>query len=52
MPDDLTIESLVRSFGADPSAFSYGIEDHPNEQQQKPALIDLNDFGHLFVVGF
>jgi S-DNA-T family DNA segregation ATPase FtsK/SpoIIIE len=41
----------VRSFGADPSAFAYGVEDHPAEQRQNAALIDLDHFGHLFVVG-
>ncbi|HEY4225152.1 MAG TPA: FtsK/SpoIIIE domain-containing protein [Pseudolysinimonas sp.] len=51
LPDEVTIESLVRAFGADPAAFSYGIEDHPSQQLQKPALIDLDVFGHLFVIG-
>ncbi|MEP6842015.1 MAG: FtsK/SpoIIIE domain-containing protein, partial [Pseudolysinimonas sp.] len=51
LPDELTIESLVRSFGADPKAFSYGVEDHPSEQLQNAALIDLDSFGHLFVIG-
>jgi S-DNA-T family DNA segregation ATPase FtsK/SpoIIIE len=51
LPEEVTIEALVRTFGADTSAFSYGVEDHPAQQQQKPALIDLDEFGHLFVVG-
>jgi len=51
LPDELTIESLVRSYGADPKAFAYGVEDHPDEQRQNAALIDLDSFGHLFVVG-
>ena len=51
LPDELTIETLVRSFGADPKAFAYGVEDHPSEQSQNAALIDLDRFGHLFVVG-
>ena len=51
LPDEVTIESLVRTFGADPAAFAYGIEDHPDQQSQKPALIDLDVFGHLFVIG-
>jgi S-DNA-T family DNA segregation ATPase FtsK/SpoIIIE len=51
LPDEVTIESLVRTFGADPSAFAYGVEDHPDQQLQKPALIDLDQFGHLFIVG-
>jgi len=51
LPENVTIESLARSFGADPSAFAYGVEDHPNEQRQNAALIDLDTFGHLFVVG-
>ncbi|MEO6116202.1 MAG: FtsK/SpoIIIE domain-containing protein, partial [Pseudolysinimonas sp.] len=51
LPDEVTIESLVRTFGADPSGFAYGVEDHPSQQQQSAALIDLDTFGHLFVVG-
>jgi len=51
LPDEVSIESLARTFGADPHAFAYGIEDHPDQQAQKPALIDLNHFGHLFIVG-
>ena len=51
LPTELTIETLVRSFGADSKAFAYGVEDHPSEQLQNPALIDLDRFGHLFVVG-
>ena len=51
LPNELTIESLVRSFGADPKAFAYGVEDHPADQSQNAALVDLDAFGHLFVVG-
>jgi S-DNA-T family DNA segregation ATPase FtsK/SpoIIIE len=51
LPAELTIESLVRSFGADPKAFAFGVEDHPTEQSQRPALVDLDHFGHLFVIG-
>ena len=51
LPQEVTIESLARTFGADPSAFAYGVEDHPSQQSQKPALIDLDTFGHLFVIG-
>jgi len=51
LPDEITIESLLRSFAADPKAFAYGIEDHPDEQRQNAALIDLDTFGHLFVIG-
>ncbi len=51
LPDEVTIESLVRTFGANPAAFAYGIEDHPGQQVQKAALIDLDVFGHLFVIG-
>ncbi|MDP9026137.1 MAG: FtsK/SpoIIIE domain-containing protein, partial [Actinomycetota bacterium] len=51
LPDEVTIESLVRSFGADRHGFAYGIEDHPAEQSQSAALIDLDAFGHLFVIG-
>ncbi|HEY4153398.1 MAG TPA: FtsK/SpoIIIE domain-containing protein, partial [Pseudolysinimonas sp.] len=51
LPSDLTIETLVRSFGADPKAFAYGVEDHPSEQRQNAALVDLDSFGHLFVIG-
>lgn len=51
LPTELTIQSLVRSFGAEPRAFAYGVEDHPDEQRQNAALIDLDTFGHLFVIG-
>jgi S-DNA-T family DNA segregation ATPase FtsK/SpoIIIE len=51
LAQDVTIESLARTFGAEPSAFAYGVEDHPAEQRQNAALIDLDHFGHLFVVG-
>lgn len=51
LPEEVTIESLVRIFGAAPSAFAYGVEDHPSEQRQSAASIDLDAFGHLFVVG-
>ncbi len=51
LPTEVTIESLVRTFGAAPNAFAYGVEDHPSEQLQNAALIDLDTFGHLFVVG-
>ena len=51
LPNELTIQSLVRSFGAEPRAFAYGVEDHPDEQRQNAALIDLDTFGHLFVIG-
>jgi S-DNA-T family DNA segregation ATPase FtsK/SpoIIIE len=51
LPADVTIESLVRTFGAERSAFAYGVEDHPTQQRQNAALIDLDTFGHLFVIG-
>jgi len=51
LPNELTIESLVRSFGAAPKAFAYGVEDHPAAQSQSAALVDLDAFGHLFVIG-
>ena len=51
LPENVTIESLVKSFGADRHGFAYGIEDHPAQQRQSAALIDLDVFGHLFVIG-
>jgi S-DNA-T family DNA segregation ATPase FtsK/SpoIIIE len=51
LPGEVTVETLVREFGAAPQAFAYGVEDHPAEQSQNAALIDLDAFGHLFVVG-
>ena len=51
LPDEVTIEALVRTFGAAPSAFAYGVEDRPGQQAQNAALINLDAFGHLFVVG-
>lgn len=52
LPDEVTIETLARTFGADPDAFAYGIEDHPDQQSQKaPSLspegrqsIDIAEF--------
>ncbi len=34
-----------------PSAFAWGQEDEPTAQHQGPAVIDLDDFGHMYVVG-
>ncbi|MBT2501877.1 FtsK/SpoIIIE domain-containing protein [Curtobacterium sp. ISL-83] len=34
-----------------PLAVAWGIEDHPADQRQRPAVFDLDDDGHLFVIG-
>jgi len=33
------------------SQFAWGLEDSPADQRQGPALIDLDDFGHRYVIG-
>lgn len=43
----------VEATGADlgPLAVAWGIEDHPADQRQRPAVFDLDEDGHLFVIG-
>ncbi|MBE1877258.1 FtsK/SpoIIIE domain-containing protein [Myceligenerans pegani] len=36
---------------ANPSAFAWALEDEPGRQRQGPAEIDLDEFGHRYVVG-
>ncbi len=44
----------VEAVGTDdlgPLAVAWGIEDHPADQRQRPAVFDLDEDGHLFVIG-
>lgn len=34
-----------------PLAVAWGVEDHPGDQRQRPAVFDLDADGHLFVIG-
>jgi DNA segregation ATPase FtsK/SpoIIIE, S-DNA-T family len=34
-----------------PLAVAWGVEDHPADQAQRPAVFDLDDDGHMFVIG-
>ncbi|PCN46428.1 cell division protein FtsK [Curtobacterium sp. 'Ferrero'] len=34
-----------------PLAVAWGIEDHPADQRQRPTVFDLDEDGHLFVIG-
>ncbi|GAB2480288.1 FtsK/SpoIIIE domain-containing protein [Promicromonospora xylanilytica] len=36
---------------ASPSAFAWAVEDSPAAQHQGPAVIDLDSFGHRYVIG-
>lgn len=51
LPSLLTIEQLWAEYPAPKPLIAYGLEDRPDEQVQRPAAIDLDEFGHLFVVG-
>ena len=46
------VESLsLESLAAEGAGFAWGLEDVPSRQAQQNATIDLDRFGHLYVVG-
>lgn len=49
LPDLLSLDGLVQP--TSPSQFAWALEDSPADQRQGPALIDLDDFGHRYVIG-
>ncbi|GAA2079147.1 FtsK/SpoIIIE domain-containing protein [Pseudolysinimonas kribbensis] len=51
LPELLTVEQLWAGHPAPKPLIAYGLEDLPDEQLQQAAAIDLDAFGHLFVVG-
>lgn len=51
LPELLTVEQLWAEHPAPKPLIAYGLEDLPDEQLQRAAAIDLDAFGHLFVVG-
>ncbi|HXR44342.1 MAG TPA: FtsK/SpoIIIE domain-containing protein, partial [Pseudolysinimonas sp.] len=51
LPEVVTLEALLREHPAPHNEIAFGLEDLPALQEQRPAAIDLDTFGHLFVVG-
>jgi len=50
LPLALTPPEERAGLGA-PLTFRWGTEDLPDRQEQRPAVVDLDQFGHLYVVG-
>ncbi len=52
LPEQLVLDDLPEPVSAGRLApVSYGLDDLPAEQQQRPACLDFATFGHLFAVG-
>jgi S-DNA-T family DNA segregation ATPase FtsK/SpoIIIE len=58
LPDTLLLSDLMpvdaretRAAGSDGNPASFGVEDLPAVQQQRPAFIDLDTFSHLMAAG-
>lgn len=49
--DDVEAAGAAGTADLPPLAVAWGIEDHPGDQQQRPAVFDLDADGHLFVIG-
>jgi DNA segregation ATPase FtsK/SpoIIIE, S-DNA-T family len=49
--DDLAASGVAAALGADLPVAAFGLEDLPSHQVQRPAVIDLATFSHLYVVG-
>lgn len=54
LPDTLALEELDSHASHDAvssTAIWFGLEDHPSDQAQLPAVFDLDTDGHLYVIG-
>ncbi|GAA4703641.1 DNA segregation ATPase FtsK/SpoIIIE, S-DNA-T family [Promicromonospora umidemergens] len=49
LPDLLPFSDVVQPSAG--SQFGWALEDSPSDQRQGPAVIDLDEFGHRYVVG-
>ncbi|WP_369374190.1 FtsK/SpoIIIE domain-containing protein [Promicromonospora sp. Populi] len=49
LPDLLAFSDLVQPSAQ--SQFGWAMEDSPSDQRQGPAIIDLDEFGHRYVIG-
>ncbi|WP_051433408.1 FtsK/SpoIIIE domain-containing protein [Promicromonospora kroppenstedtii] len=49
LPDLLPFADVVQPSAQ--SQFAWAVEDSPSDQRQGPAVIDLDEFGHRYVVG-
>jgi S-DNA-T family DNA segregation ATPase FtsK/SpoIIIE len=52
LPDLLPLADVAQPTGpGEESAFAWAVEDAPADQRQGPAVIDLDGFGHRYVIG-